>query len=82
MKYKPINSRSSGYEYIHSSNMHIQELKFDKAQPFMQSFSHDPGLQIYGRLGSLSLDFKIWPITFQGSRSSGPILYSWEKISL
>ena len=29
------------------------------------------GLQIYGGPGSLSNDFKIWPITFQGS---GPIL--------
>ena len=25
------------------------------------------GLQIYGGPGSLSHDFKIWPITFQGS---------------
>ena len=29
--------------------------------------------------GSLSHDFKIWPITFQ---DSGPILFSCEKISL
>ena len=29
--------------------------------------------------GSLSHDFKIWPITFQGS---GPIFFSCEKISL
>ena len=35
-----------------------------------------PGLQIYGGPGSLSHDFKIWPITFQGS---GPILFSCEK---
>ena len=41
-----------------------------------------PGLQIYGGPGSLSHDFKIWPITFQGSGPSGPILYSCEKISL
>ena len=27
------------------------------------------GLQIYGGPGSLSHDFKIWPITFQGSGS-------------
>ena len=40
------------------------------------------GLQIYGGPGSLSHDFKIWPITFQGSGPSGPILYSCEKISL
>ena len=32
------------------------------------------GLQIYGGPGSLSHDFKIWPITFQGSGPSGPIL--------
>ena len=30
------------------------------------------GLQIYGGPGSLSHDFKIWPITFQGSGPSGP----------
>ena len=36
------------------------------------------GLQIYGGPGSLSHDFKIWSITFQGS---GPILFSCEKIS-
>ena len=40
------------------------------------------GLQIYGGRGSLSHDFKICPITFQGSGSSGPILFSCEKISL
>ena len=28
---------------------------------------------------SLSHDFKIWPITFQGSGPSGPILLSCEK---
>ena len=28
------------------------------------------GLQIYGGCGSLSHDFKIWPITFQGSKPS------------
>ena len=39
-------------------------------------------LQIYGEPGSLSHDFRIWPITFQGSRPSGPILFSCEKISL
>ena len=40
-----------------------------------------PGLQIYGGPGSLSHDFKIWPITFQGSGHSGPILFSCEKKS-
>ena len=39
------------------------------------------GLQIYSGPGSLSHDFKIWPITFQGSEPSGLILYSCEKIS-
>ena len=34
------------------------------------------GLQIYGGPGSLSHDFKIWPITFQGCGPSGPILFS------
>ena len=29
---------------------------------------------------SLSHDFKIWPIPFQGSGPSGPILFSCEKI--
>ena len=38
-----------------------------------------PGLLIYSGLGSLSHDFKIWPITFQGSGRSGPILFSCEK---
>ena len=38
-----------------------------------------PGLQIYGGPGSLSHDFKIWPITFQGSGPSGPTLFSCEK---
>ena len=33
------------------------------------------GLQIYGGPGSLSHDFKIWPITFQGSGPSGSILF-------
>ena len=41
-----------------------------------------PGLQIYGGPGSLSHDFKIRPITFQGSGPSGLILFSCEKISL
>ena len=40
------------------------------------------GLQIYGGPGSLSRDFKIWPITFQGSGPSEPILFSCENISL
>ena len=39
----------------------------------------DTGLQIYGGPGSLTHDFKIWPITFQGSGPSGPILFSFEK---
>ena len=42
----------------------------------------DPGLQIYGGPRSLSHGFKIWPITFQGSGPSRPILFSCEKISL
>ena len=29
--------------------------------------------------GSLSHDFEIWPITFQGSGPSGPILFICEK---
>ena len=37
------------------------------------------GLQIYGGHGSLSHDFKIWPITFQGSGPSGPMFFSCEK---
>ena len=41
-----------------------------------------PGLQIYGGHGSLSHDFKIWPITFQGSGPSGAIIYGCENISL
>ena len=37
------------------------------------------GLQIYGGPGSFSHDFKIRPITFQGSGPTGPILFSCEK---
>ena len=37
------------------------------------------GLQIYGGPGSLSHDFKIWPITFLGSEPIGIILFSCEK---
>ena len=40
------------------------------------------GLQIYGGPGSLSHDFKIWPITFQGIGPSGLILLCCEQISL
>ena len=40
---------------------------------------HVTGPQIYGGPGSLSHDFKIWPITFHGSGPSGPILFSCEK---
>ena len=39
-------------------------------------------LQLYGGPGSLSHDFKLWPITFQGSGPSGPILFSCEQTSL
>ena len=35
-------------------------------------YSVSPGLQIYGGPGSLSHDFKIWPIIFQGS---GPSIF-------
>ena len=42
-------------------------------------YSSIAGLQIYGGPGSLSHDFKIWPITFQGNGPSGPILFSCEK---
>ena len=37
-------------------------------------------LSSYGWPRSLSYDFKIWPITFQGSGPSRPILYRCEKI--
>ena len=43
-------------------------------------FQHVAGLQIYGGHRSLSHDFKIWPITFQGSGPSGAIPFSCEKI--
>ena len=45
-------------------------------------YSYYTGVQIYGGPESLSNDFKIWPITFQGSGPSGPILCSCENISL
>ena len=41
--------------------------------------THTSGLQIYGGPGSLSHDFRIWPITFQGSGPSRPIRFSCEK---
>ena len=44
-----------------------------------QQMKSETGLQIYGGPGSLSHYFKIWPITFQGSGPSGPILFSCEK---
>ena len=50
-------------------------------QAFYHFFATSSGLQIYGGPGSLSHDFKIWPITFQDSGPSGPILFSCEKIS-
>ena len=37
------------------------------------------GLQIYGGPGPLPHDFKIWPITFQGSGPNGPIPFSCEN---
>ena len=40
------------------------------------------GLQIYFGPGSFSHDFKVWPITFQGSGPSEPILFSCENIHL
>ena len=51
-------------------------------QDFKEQYPTTTGLQIYGGPGSLSHDFKIWPITFKGSGPSGPILFSCEKISL
>ena len=56
-------------------------LVLDKSteETFVIKVSRHSGLQIYGGPGSLSRDFKIWPITFQGSGSSGPNLF---RISL
>ena len=48
----------------------------------LQSVNRTLGHQIYGGPRSLSHDFKIWPISFQGSGPSRPILFSCEKISL
>ena len=65
-------------------DMAIKQLlfvSFDALWPSQQFFSH-AGLQIYGGLGSLSHNFKIWLITFQGSGPSGPILLRCEQISL
>ena len=47
----------------------------------VSSISWSTGLQINGGPRSLSHDFKIWPITFQGSGPNGPIPFSCEKIS-
>ena len=46
---------------------------------FNNIYLYCTGLQIYGGLGSLSHDFKIWPVAFQGSGHRGPILFSCEK---
>ena len=43
-----------------------------------ETFDHT-GLLIYGRPGSLSHDFKIWSITFQGSGPSGPFFLVVKK---
>ena len=43
---------------------------------FVPCYTVYPGLWIFGGPRSLSHDFKIWPITFQGSGPSGPTLFS------
>ena len=58
------------------TNRNLITLKHNKI--FTCAFA---GLQIYAGPGSLSHAFKIWPITFQGSGPSGPILFSCEKLS-
>ena len=58
--------------YLISSKFHDTWITFIKLSP---KFEY-AGLHNYGGPGSLSHDFKIWPITFQGS---GPILFSCEK---
>ena len=40
------------------------------------------GLRINGGPGSLSHDFKIWPITFQGSGPSGPFFLVVKNLTL
>ena len=47
-----------------------------------QTAQSDPDLQIYGGHGSLSHDFKIWPIPFQGSGPSEPIFFGCENLTL
>ena len=59
-----------------------QQLKKIRENKMQGILIRSTGLQIYGGPGSLSHDFKIWPITFQGSGPSGPILFSGETISL
>ena len=47
--------------------------------PGMAGNQKSAGLQIYGGPGTLSHDFEIWPITFQGSGLSEPILLVVKK---
>ena len=63
------------YRYVTVANKHNQNpsLTIIIGVLILYSLSmHCTGLQIYGRPGSLSHDFKVWSITFQGSRPSGP----------
>ena len=59
----------------------INAITIDMASDSHTRLTDNSGLQTYGGPESLSHDFKIWPITFQGSGPSGPILFRCEKIS-
>ena len=59
--------------------MHLQENTLFDRDLWVKVTGNVAGLHIYGGPGSLSHDFKIWPITFQGSGPSGPILFRCEK---
>ena len=65
-----------------TGSMHEECVSVLSIAEFMEKYKEHAGLQIYDGPGSLSHDFKIWPITFQGSVPSGPILFSCEEISI
>ena len=61
--------------------MHLDKKKERRKNTLTHAIT-ETGLQIYCGPGSLSHDFKISPIAFQGNGPSGSILFSCEKISL
>ena len=72
-------SRWNEYRYVTVANKHNPNPSLALTIIIGVLILYSRSIQIYGGPGSLSHDFKIWPITFQGSGPSGPILFSCEK---